>query len=144
MKKALFGLVLVILITGFLLVGCDLDPKGTAPFIETMLTAGSQSDCENFIKKTQFKIGDLIWIGAVITDEDKDVVSGTLMIQKIEQGGQEPKIITIPTTSTVYTTSFMGTYIVPYEQGTWSILFYVTDSKGNKSNVVGTTVIVTK
>ena len=143
MKKAFFGLILVILITGFLLIGCDLDQKGTAPFIEYMFTAGSQMDCEYEIEKEQFKIGDQIWICIVLTDEDKDVVSVTIILQKFEQG-QSPITNTHPISSTPLITSLFYTPLVCFEQGTWSITVNVTDSKRNRSNTVGRVVTVTK
>jgi len=144
-EKTSFGLVLGILIAGFLLIGCDLDPKGTAPLIIAFFSAGSQMDCENKIEKTSFKIGDQLWIGYVITDEDKDVVSVTISVSKAGQG-QIPITNTGPVSSTPLITTLFYTPLGIFtagDQGTYSITVYVTDSKGNKSNIVLKVVTVT-
>jgi hypothetical protein len=75
-KLGYFG---VILLAGLIFAACDNSTgssgSGTAPVIDKVFASASQSACFNGIEKTTFFAGDTVWVGVVVTDPDKDVVS---------------------------------------------------------------------
>jgi ABC-type oligopeptide transport system substrate-binding subunit len=147
MKKA--GLIIVtVLLLSVVFAACDNDNlassagSGTAPVISAIFTSTSENNCLNEVKTNVFNVGNNVWVGIVVTDPDKDVVSATFIFGKA--GGQSEtetfNASAMQGETVVYAAN--GGYWEDGDQGTWRVAAYVTDSAGHKSNTAEHSVTV--
>jgi hypothetical protein len=116
--------------------------SGTAPVISEIFTSTSQSNCLNEVKASIFTVGNNVWVGIVVTDPDKDVVSATFTFGK--SGGQNETVTfgAEPMQGQTVVYAANGGYWESGDQGTWRVAAYVTDSSGHKSNTAEHSVTV--
>jgi hypothetical protein len=129
---------------GMFFTACDnsMNSSGTAPVIEEVFTSESEDNCFDEIKKSVFIVGADVWVGVVVTDPDKDVVSATFTFGKV---GGSTKTETFGAEAMEGTTVIYaapGGYFEPGDQGQWRVTVYVTDNSGHKSNSMSHTVTV--
>jgi hypothetical protein len=134
-----------VLLLGVVFTACDNGNSansGTAPVISEIFTSTSQSNCFNEIKTSVFNVGNYVWVGIVVTDPDKDVVSATFTFGKA--GGQSETVSfdAEPMEGQTVVYAADGGYWESGDQGTWKVAAYVTDSAGHRSNTVEHSVTV--
>jgi hypothetical protein len=145
MKHGKILVIGAVLLLGVFFAACDngnTANSGTAPVISEIFTSTSQSNCFNEIKTSTFNVGNYVWVGLIVTDPDKDVVSATFTFGKV--GGQSETVNfgteSMEGQTVVYAAN--GGYWENGDQGTWRVTAYVTDSFGHKSNIVEHSVTV--
>jgi hypothetical protein len=114
----------------------------TVPKIYSFLASGSFKDLKAGIEKTSFNMEETIFLGCNISALDQNVVEMTISKGRV---GESPKTYTERCKLKPYTSALFYTTYIPDDDdiGDWSISIFVTDSKGNISNTVTTTVIIT-
>jgi hypothetical protein len=142
-KSAVIGTVLALVMV---FAACDNNTgssaSGTAPIIEDVFASTSQANCFKEAKTSVFGIGDNIWIGILVTDPDKDVVSATFTFGKVNGQSQTATLNAEPMEGTTVIYAVDGGDFEPGDQGIWGASVYVTDSSGHKSNSMSCQVTV--
>jgi hypothetical protein len=131
-KIAAIGMVLLL---GMVFTACDdVANSGTAPVILSIFTSTSEYNCLHEVKTTTFTVGQDVWIGIVVTDPDKDVVSVTFTFGKV---GTKSTTLSFSASAMVDETvvyAAPGGHWESGDQGTWEVVTYVRDRAGNRSN----------
>jgi hypothetical protein len=150
MKKMFLGLV-VLLVFGFLFVGCDngtTTDNGTAPTLTDAIVASSLADVStNWTSANSFSQGTdtYIYFGVKGNDPDKDVVKfgydvmyGGSSYFHYETSGSGSEAFTISIDP--FTAGLGGIAMSNFTTvaAGYSLKIYVLDAKGNKSNVIET------
>jgi len=144
MKKNLALVLGVLLIFGFVLLGCSSEDKGTAPkvVVTTWEVASTASGSSLTIAKTTFKVNETVGIRFTFTDPDKDVkgygfsikrADGSLYISRREYDFNQ-----INNGNTSDTFNYWATNTSFNTAGTYTIEAYGYDMKGNKTTATAT------
>jgi hypothetical protein len=149
-NKVFFGLIGVMLIMGFVFVGCDNGTTdadtGTAPTLTSVIVASSEANANAWTSASSFTLStDTIYTGIECSDPDGDIAfyDFTLSI-----GGVEKGTLRLPLLGSISTT-FKGYFCFSdmandnnTYPNTWSvdtgytIKITLIDSKGNKSATI--------
>jgi hypothetical protein len=145
MKYGKTWVIVTVLLLGAGFMACDNGNSansGTAPVISEIFTSTSEYNCLNEIKTNVFNVGSSVWVGLVVTDPDKDVVSATFTFGKTGGQSETETFGTESMESQTVVYAAPGGYWENGDQGTWKVAAYVTDSAGHKSNTVEHSVTV--
>lgn len=143
-----YGKILVVgavMLLGAFFTACDNGNSansGTAPIISEIFTSTSESNCFNEVKTSTFNVGNSVWVGLVVTDPDRDVVSATFTFGKVGGQGETVSFGTESMEGPTVIYAANGGYWESGDQGTWRVTAYVTDSTGHNSNTVEHSVTV--
>jgi hypothetical protein len=145
MKHGKIAIIGTVLLLGVVFTACDNDnstSSGTAPVISEIFTATSESDCFNGVKKIEFAVDQYVWVGLVVTDPDKDVVSLTFTFGKAGGQSETATLRAEPMEGPTVIYAADSGYWEPGDQGKWEVAAYVTDSAGHRSNTMKHSVTV--